>query len=207
MRKDEVSESVNVDSKAIVESEASDSQAANTTTSKVVKNKSTAKGEKFSYNYSNLADIAEAGVEIPEMRVKPTDYGEYIEYKDDNNEWQLGAKIIELPASRMNPAQAYGSALTYARRYTTMLAKRVACNDDDQVEDPKNFSQKTAKNPNQKNDNRIDFKEVFTHIRQLNTEEDLVKYWSSLKLTARQKQTLQPAFAKRKAQINAKTSN
>ena len=41
----------------------------------------------------------------------------------------------------------------------------------------------------------------------LGTEEDLVKYWSSLKLTARQKQTLQPAFAKRKAQINAKTSN
>jgi len=192
MKKDEVSESVNVDSKAVVESEASDSRAASTTTSKVVKNKSTAKGEKFSYNYSNLADIAEAGVEIPEMRIKPTDYGEY---------------IIELPASRMNPAQAYGSALTYARRYTTMLAKRVACNDDDQVEDPKNFSQKTAKNPNQKNDNRIDFKEVFTHIRQLNTEEDLVKYWSSLKLTARQKQTLQPAFAKRKAQINAKTSN
>ena len=64
MKKDEVSESANVDSKAIVESEASDSRAASTTTSKVVKNKTTAKGEKFSYNYSNLADIAEAGVDM-----------------------------------------------------------------------------------------------------------------------------------------------
>lgn len=100
---------------------------------KIVKNAS----QGYGYKYSSLADLAEAGVNIPKMRVKPTEYGEFIEYLDKNGEWQIGAKIIEFEAKGMNRAQMYGSALTYARRFSVMLAEQVACSDDKGVEESK----------------------------------------------------------------------
>lgn len=99
----------------------------------IVKNASSGYG----YKYNNLADLERAGVEIPKMRVKPTEFGEYVEYLDDNGGWQIGAKVVEMEMKGMNSAQAYGSSLTYARRYTVMLAKAVACDDDDAVEQNK----------------------------------------------------------------------
>ena len=80
----------------------------------VIKNASQAYG----YKYSSLADIANQGVQIPKMRLKPTEFGEYIEYLDDNGEWQIGAKVVIPEMKGNNAAQVYGSALTYARRYT-----------------------------------------------------------------------------------------
>lgn len=73
---------------------------------KVVKNRSKAYG----YNYTSLADIANAGFEIPKMRVRPTEFGEFIEYFD-GNEWQTGAKIVVPDMKGSNEAQRYGSAL------------------------------------------------------------------------------------------------
>lgn len=90
--------------------------------------------EGYGYHYSSLADLSRAGVKISKMRVKPTEYGEFIEYLDSNGEWQTGAKIVPFEAKGMNPAQAYGAALTYARRYTVQMAECVACDDDDNVE-------------------------------------------------------------------------
>ena len=99
--------------------------------SKIVKNKS----QGYNYKYSNLADLHRAGIEIPKMRVKPTEFGEFIEYYDEETkDWQIGAKIVEIQSNSMNAAQAYGAALTYARRYTVQMAKSVACDDDDAVE-------------------------------------------------------------------------
>lgn len=99
---------------------------------KVVKNASTGYG----YKYSSLADLAKAGIEIPKMRVKPTETGDYIEYWD-GEEWQIGSKIELFEGKSMNKAQIYGAALTYARRYTVMMSKSIACDDDDAVEKAK----------------------------------------------------------------------
>lgn len=109
---------------------------------KVIKNAS----QGYGYKYSSLADLAEAGVDIPKMRVKPTEFGEFIEYLDKDGQWQIGAKIVEFEAKGMNRAQMYGSALTYARRYTVQMAEQVACDDDKGVESskPVNSAQKRS---------------------------------------------------------------
>lgn len=99
----------------------------------VVKNKS--KG--YGYTYSSLADLADAGIDIPVMRTKATEFGEYVEWLDDKGEWQQGAKVVQMEMKGMNDAQAYGSALTYARRYTVQMAMQVACDDDKAVENAK----------------------------------------------------------------------
>lgn len=97
---------------------------------KVVKNTSQA----HNYKYSSLADLHKAGINIPKMRVKATEYGEFIEYLDAQGDWQMGAKIVPIESKVMNPAQAYGASLTYARRYTVQMAEQVACDDDDAIE-------------------------------------------------------------------------
>lgn len=99
----------------------------------IVKNKSNGYG----YKYSNLADLHRAGINIPKMRVKPTEFGDYVEYLDDKGEWQVGAKVVTFEAKGMNASQVYGAALTYARRYTVQMAEQVACDDDDGVEGAK----------------------------------------------------------------------
>lgn len=162
------------------------------TDAKVVKNGS--KG--YGYTYSNLADLAKAGIRIPKMRVKPTELGEYIEYLDDNGEWQLGAKIVVPDMKGMNAAQAYGSALTYARRYTVQLAESVACDDDDKLENHDGAGRQ-AKPATRK----IEFTAVWEKIKEIKTEEELTNYWNSLGLTDAQKKALQKSFAKRKEEI------
>lgn len=100
------------------------------TKSPVIKSQSSGYG----YTYASLSDIANQGIEIPKMRVAIVDGRQFIEYFD-GEAWQLGAQIITDFASKgMNVAQAYGSALTYARRYTVQLAKSVAVDDDKNVE-------------------------------------------------------------------------
>lgn len=111
--------------------------------SKIVTNKS----DGYNYKYSNLADLHRAGVNIPKMRVRPTEYGDYIEYLDDKGEWQTGAKVVPFDSKGMNASQVYGAALTYARRYTVQMAEAVACDDDDEVERAKpvkGYEQKSA---------------------------------------------------------------
>ena len=67
----------------------------------IVKNNSKAYG----YNYASLADIVNAGFELPQMRLKPTEYGEYVEYLDDKGEWQTGAKVVVPDMKGSNDAQ------------------------------------------------------------------------------------------------------
>ena len=106
------------------------------TKSKIVRADSKAgKSGGYGFSYASLSDIAKAGFEIPKMRIKPTDDGrQFIEYKD-GDDWLLGAEIItEFKGAGMNDCQAYGSALTYARRYTAQLALGLAVDDDKNVE-------------------------------------------------------------------------
>ena len=88
----------------------------------------------YGYKYTSLASLAQAGVDIPKMKTSTVDGKEYVEYLDDDGTWQRGAQIVVPETKGMNAAQAYGSALTYARRYTVMMAKCVVCTDDQLLE-------------------------------------------------------------------------
>lgn len=116
--------------------------------STIVKNSSSGYG----YKYASLADLAKAGVEIPKMRVRPSELGEFIEYYDGET-WQTGARIVLFEGKGMNAAQIYGAALTYARRYTVQMAMGVACDDDEGVEKAKPVGKSTKPTSGRLNDN------------------------------------------------------
>lgn len=96
---------------------------------KLVKNNSKAYG----YNYASLGDIVKQGFEIPKMRIAVHEGNDYIEYFD-GNDWQLGARIVVPEMKGSNEAQRFGSALTYARRYTAQMALQLVCDDDTKIE-------------------------------------------------------------------------
>ena len=140
----------------------------------IVKNAS--KG--YNYKYSNLADLARAGVEIPPMRTERVDGYEYV-FAKVGNEWIQGARVVELTTNGMNPAQAYGAALTYARRYTVQLVQAIACDDDDALEahtaeDRKNFSKA-------KTNYGINFDEVKEALEVIDDSESLKAYYEEIK--------------------------
>lgn len=106
-----------------------------------VKKKSTAKGQKFSYKYTDLATIHE------ELEAQGIRYYQYTEYDEraqadyiytvlqnggEESKPIRGAKIISgNTLAGGNAAQEYGSALTYARRYSLLMALGWATEDDD----------------------------------------------------------------------------
>lgn len=96
----------------------------------------------YGYNYASLADIAKQGVTIPKMKTMLIDVNgvlcEYVFYYDEDlKEWIQGAKVVIPTNKQSNEAQNYGSALTYARRYTTLLARSIATDDDTEIENIK----------------------------------------------------------------------
>lgn len=104
----------------------------------IVKNDS--KG--YGYNYASLADISRQGYTIPKMKTGTEGNKEYVFYFDTElNEWVRGAEIV-IPENiitkegkkKMNEAQLYGSALSYARRYTVLMANCLATDDDKGIE-------------------------------------------------------------------------
>lgn len=171
------------------------------TNSKIIKNAS----QGYGYHYASLADFARQGVDIPEMRTVVDEFGEFVEYKDSEGNWQRGARVVQMEMRGMNVAQAYGSALTYARRYTVALAHGIATDDDDAVEHAK--SAKTAPVTSEapkNNDHRIKFDEVWAQVRSIDTVEELENYWKSLNLTEAQANALKKSFARRKTAIEEK---
>ena len=103
--------------------------------SKVIKAASKAgKAGGYGFSYASLSDIVKEGHALPKMRLKVIDGRQFIEYESDG-EWLLGAEVItDFKSPGMNACQAYGSALTYARRYTAQLALGLAVDDDKNVE-------------------------------------------------------------------------
>lgn len=136
---------------------------------KIVKNAS--KG--YGYTYSNLADLARAGIDIPPMKTEKVGEDEYV-FAKIGNEWIQGAKVVEMEMKGMNAAQAYGSALTYARRYTVQLVMGIACDDDDKIEQDGEARRKEVKA------NRIDFNEVREAIKVIDDVASLQDYYKSL---------------------------
>lgn len=159
----------------------------------IVKNAS----QGYGYSYSNLADLAKAGIEIPVMKTQRVDGDEYV-FALIDGEWIQGAKVIEMEMKGMNAAQAYGSALTYARRYTVQLVKGIACDDDDKVE-----ADGAAKRVDNKN-SKLDFDSIREHLDMLDDLESVKAYYEELKKihqSPAQEKYINGMFNKKKAQI------
>ena len=106
---------------------------------KVTKNQTAKVGEKYSYKYVDIAQIHEY------LEANNMSYYQYID-RIDGDDYIMTVKVIngeEKPALRgarvvdatligvNNPAQQQGSALTYARRYSLLMAFGLATEDDD----------------------------------------------------------------------------
>lgn len=119
---------------------------------KIIGNKS----DGYNYKYTSLGDLVIAGVELPPMRVAvltndagtpviidgaPVEYIEALRGTEITKEghvicehWTRGARVVIPKSTKMNEAQAYGSAITYARRYTALMLLGIACDDDNKIE-------------------------------------------------------------------------
>ena len=109
----------------------------------------------FKSKYADLAACVEAVVDALNangialvQRNLPCDSGVTVEtvFIHESGE-QISSGPLHVPAAK-NDAQGYGSALTYARRYSLMAACGIAPEDDDG-----NAASKTAGKPNKASDN------------------------------------------------------
>lgn len=106
---------------------------------KITKNQTAKVGEKYSYKYVDIAQIHEF------LDANNLGYYQYID-RIEGDDYIMTVRIVngeELPALRgarvvdatligvNNPAQQQGSALTYARRYSLLMAFGLATEDDD----------------------------------------------------------------------------
>lgn len=148
-----------------------------------IKRKSTAKGTKFSYKYTDLATIHE---ELEAQGITYYQYTEYdekaqadyiytvIRYGDDEEGKPLrGVKIVSgNTLSGGNSAQEYGSALTYARRYSLLMALGWATEDDDAAS-VGNSNPAPASQSHSSTSGRLDFDKVKDRLLDLLTVEEV----------------------------------
>jgi len=160
----------------------------------IVKSESKAYG----YNYASLADIVNQGFKLPVMETRSLDGQTFMGWLDDKGEWHQGAPLVVPEMKGMNAAQAMGSALTYARRYTAQMALGLACDDDTKLEKSKDGPSPTGR---VYGGNKISFAEVRDKLGTIDNVEQLKSYWDELGLSEKQANILKADFARRKAQI------
>jgi len=137
-------------------------------TDKIVANTSKAYG----YNYASLSDIANQGFTIPKMKTGTDGEKEYVYYYDaELKEWVRGAEIVVPEMKGSNSAQRYGSAITYARRYTTLLALSLACDDDKKIETQEPTDTKKAERWQGLQED-LNIKDLADEFRKLYTQEE-----------------------------------
>lgn len=164
----------------------------------------------YNYKYSDLATIHE------EMEKQGITYYQYTEFCIEANcdyiytvlimdgkeqSPRRGCRVIYGDEKQLkSAAQAQGSGLTYARRYSLLMALGWATEDDDAASagNPTQSASKTLKMAN-----KIDFRQVREHLGDITSEEELNQYWHSLGLTEKQAAVLRGDFAKRKAALGA----
>ncbi len=156
----------------------------------------------YGYKYAELSTIHE---ELERQKITYYQYIEYdasadadyiytvLIYDGDEKLPRRGCRVISGGDSMKSAAQAQGSALTYARRYSLLMALGWATEDDDGA--TAGTPAKTA------SPRKVDFKQIREHLGELNTVEELSAYWTSLKLTDKQADILKGDFAVRKVQI------
>lgn len=155
------------------------------------------KSEAYGYNYASLADIVNQGFTLPIMETRNVDGETFMGWLDDKGDWHQGAPLIVPEMKGMNAAQAMGSALTYARRYTAQMALGLACDDDAKLEKTKGAPEATGRVYG----NKVDFKEIREKLGEIDNRAGLIKYWKSLKLSDKQANALRPDFTKRLAEL------
>lgn len=148
-------------------------------TDKIVANTSKAYG----YNYASLSDIANQGFAIPKMKTGTDGEKEYVYYYDaELKEWVRGAEIVVPEMKGSNSAQRYGSAITYARRYTTLLALSLACDDDKKIETQEPTDSKKAERWQGLQED-LNIKDLADEFRKLYTQEEQDRILKGLKYT------------------------
>lgn len=162
----------------------------------IVKSESQAYG----YNYASLADIVNQGFKLPVMETRNIDGETFMGWLDDKSEWHQGAPVIVPEMKGMNAAQAMGSALTYARRYTAQMALGLACDDDSKLEKTKGAPVATGR-VYKPASNKISFQEVRERLTTIDNIDELNAYWRELHLTDKQASILKGDFAERKVKI------
>lgn len=138
------------------------------------------KTEGYNYKYTELADI-NAYIEGLQER-----YYQYIEPNDNGNDYIMTVRVIDGKPTepirgckvvnatlqgKSNPAQEYGSALTYARRYSLLMAYGLATTDDDAAtfDEAKEVAPKKRKKP----EKSVEYKQLRAEIEDFAKEHNM----------------------------------
>lgn len=165
----------------------------------------TKKGKNYSYKYTDLAQIHEyleaegLSYEATIQRIDGEDYMFIAKIDKDGKKGEpmQEAKIPKVELSdRSNAAQEYGSALTYARRYSLLMAYGLATEDDDAA----------SLNRPKEEGNRLDFDEVKQKLASLESNEKVSKYAIEIaqafpKMTDAQRIAVGKIFDKRRKEL------
>ena len=170
---------------------------------------STVKKKSNGYNYK-YADLAQVHEELENQGIT---YYQYIDYdsaadadyiytviiKDEKeSQPRRGCRVIIGHEAKMSAAQAQGSALTYARRYSLLMALGWATEDDDGATAGVQVATKREWRPSK---NGVNFAEVRDKLTEIDNIDELENYWKELHLTDSQANILKKDFADRKARI------
>lgn len=124
---------------------------------KIKKNQTAKVGEKYSYKYVDIAQIHDYLETINSryiQKIERIDGDDYVFTKRCfgdkwEEEWLQGCRVVQATLmGNNNPAQQQGSALTYARRYSLLMAYGLATEDDDAqcLSTPKEITKEMAEN-------------------------------------------------------------